>query len=130
MGQRIGSSVDLDSLLQLYDIYAHKTEDLSVTTFVYFLFVHIFILQQFSRKLCNNCAFCDKSTKFGTEVENNITIKCGYWGTIDLTFGDLCSHFCEQNFSFLHLSPLGIIQATNCWYHSKGLTQRNNLIFV
>jgi len=25
----------------------------------------------------NNCAFCDKSTKFGTEVENQMTIKFG-----------------------------------------------------
>jgi len=56
------------------------------------------LVQQFSGKLCNNCAFCDKSTKFGTKVENHITIKSGYWGTTDLTFGDFCGHFCEQSY--------------------------------
>ena len=78
----------------------------------------------------NDYAFCDKSTKFGTEVASHITIKSGYWGITDLTFGDLYGHFCEQSFSFLYLSPLGIIQATKFWHHSKGLTQRSNLIFV
>jgi len=59
------------------------------------------MVQQFS---CNSCAFCDKSTKFGTEVENHITIKSGYWATTDLTFDDLCSHLVYKV-----LSPLGII---------------------
>jgi len=40
-----------------------------------------------------------------------ITIKSGYWATTDLIFGDVCSHFGVQSFSFLYLSPLGIVQA-------------------
>jgi len=47
----------------------------------------LYLLQRFSWKLCNNCAFCDKNTKFGTEVENHIIIKSGYHRF------DLCSHF-------------------------------------
>ena len=31
------------------------------------------------QKRYNNCAFYDKSTKFGTEVENDIISKSGYW---------------------------------------------------
>jgi len=72
----------------------------------------------------------DKSIKFGTLVENHIANKSGYWATTDLTFGDLCGHFCFQNFLFLFLSPLGITQIIKCWYHSKGLTLRSNLIFI
>jgi len=60
----------------------------------------------------NSWAFCYKSSKFVTEVENHIAIKSGYWATTDLIFGDLCGHFCVQSFSLLYLSPFGIIQAT------------------
>ena len=37
------------------------------------------LVEQYSEKICNNCAFCHKSTKFGTEVENDIISKSGYW---------------------------------------------------
>ena len=32
------------------------------------------------------CAFCDKSTKFGTHVDDYMTNKSGYGGILDLTF--------------------------------------------
>ena len=34
-------------------------------------------------------AFCDKSTKFGTHVDDYMTNKSGYGGILDLTFSNL-----------------------------------------
>ena len=36
-----------------------------------------------------NRSLFDKSTKFGTHVQNHITNESGYQGASDLTFGDL-----------------------------------------
>ena len=59
--------------------------------------------------LCNNCAFCDKSTKFGSKVENHN--QSGYWATTDLPFGDLAAIFVHKIFL-----PF-VTQAINCkWY--------------
>ena len=54
------------------------------TCFLYIILVptsvpYTSLVEQYSEKICNNCAFCDKSTKFGTEVQNDIISKSGYW---------------------------------------------------
>ena len=74
------------------------------------------IVQQFSWKLCNNCAFCDKSTKFGTEVENHITIISGYWGTTDLTFAAI---FMNKIFHFCIYLPYALFKLLNVGITAK-----------
>ena len=48
----------------------------------------ITIVGQHSKKSSDNCAFCDKSTKFGICIEKFMINRSGYWAIINLT----CNH--------------------------------------
>ena len=58
------------------------------------------IVRRHSIKSSNNCAFCDKSTKFGTCIEKCIINRSGYWVIINFTPGALSNHSKCSKFLF------------------------------
>ncbi|KAG1649724.1 hypothetical protein GQR58_028719 [Nymphon striatum] len=57
------------------------------------LTVMVYVVGQHSSNILTNCAFCDKSTKFGTLVEGHIMKRFGYLATTDLASEGCGSHF-------------------------------------
>ena len=57
-------------------------------------------MRRHSIKSSNNCAFCDKSTKFGTCIEKCIINRSGYWAIINFTPGALSNHSKCSKFLF------------------------------
>ena len=63
-------------------------------------FSEFMIVRRHSIKSSNNCAFCDKSTKFGTCIEKCIINRSGYWASINFTSGALSNHSKCSKFLF------------------------------
>lgn len=65
-----------------------------------FKFIKMLLVRRHSIKSSNNCAFCDKSTKFGTCIEKCIINRSGYWAIINFTPGALSNHSKCSKFLF------------------------------
>ena len=55
------------------------------------------------------CALFDTSMKLSTRIVFPVTLNFWYSASADLTFGDLCSHFCVKNSVFYLYIPEAIV---------------------